>query len=330
MPKRRRITRYNERIGPELTPGMMTLAVFLATVIILSVYFACNAAPPVRGVDTDEITFGGAGTDAPIETDPVPDEKTDVITVPNSQIDTGYLILVNGDHKYDFAEADRIVSLYGNDDRSDSYGLATSSIACREDVLDDLNMMLDAYKAATDDGGSIINSAYRTSDEQREILVSRIESDGEEEAYKYVAQPGYSEHHTGLSFDIAAQEDRTWLSQNCQRFGFVQRYRADKEELTGIAYEYWHYRYVGDPHAEIMMTENLCMEEYLTLLSMYTYSDPYTYKTADGDEYMIYYTPCGGDGETLIQVPRGADYTVSGDNVGGFITTVRIGIGGGE
>ncbi len=323
MARRRRITRYNERIGPDLTPGMMTLTVFLAVAVILSVYFAFNAEPQKPADDTYVNTWSASDTNSP-ETSK-PKYETTTVSVDNDEVDTGYLVLVNGEHECTFAEDGKIVLLYGNEDKGESYGLATASIACRSDVLDDLNRMLDAYMAATEDGGSIINSGYRTLEDQTQILNDRIESDGEEEAYKYVALPGRSEHHTGLAFDIAAQQDRTWLPQYCREYGFIQRYRADKEELTGIAYEYWHYRYVGDPHAEIMMTKNLCLEEYISLIWDHPFSDPYEFDTEGGERYIIYYVPCGDGEKTEIQVPAGMEYDISGDNVGGFIVTVDMG-----
>ena len=94
-------------------------------------------------------------------------------------------------------------------------------------------------------------------------------------AAKWVAPPGYSEHHTGLAVDIVtlsnqvlseafAQTDAAkWMAANAHRFGFVIRYPKDKQEITGIAYEPWHLRYVGDQAAQYMYENNLCLEEYL-------------------------------------------------------------------
>ena len=54
-----------------------------------------------------------------------------------------------------------------------------------------------------------------------------------------------------------------WLMEHCQDYGFVLRYPKDKEEITGIIYEPWHYRYVGKKHAKKIMAKGVCLEEYI-------------------------------------------------------------------
>ena len=99
------------------------------------------------------------------------------------------------------------------------------------------------------------------------------------------ALPGHSEHECGLAADIIdvdsigwsdplidAQEDmptQKWLMEHCQDYGFILRYPKDKEEITGIVYEPWHYRYVGKEHAAIIMENGLCLEEYLRDMEKY-------------------------------------------------------------
>ena len=93
------------------------------------------------------------------------------------------------------------------------------------------------------------------------------------------ALPGHSEHECGLAADIVdadslgwgdplidAQEDmpaQKWLMEHCQDYGFILRYPKDKEDITEIIYEPWHYRYVGKEHAAIIMSNGICLEEYL-------------------------------------------------------------------
>ena len=102
------------------------------------------------------------------------------------------------------------------------------------------------------------------------------------------AVPGHSEHECGLAADIIdsgsagwsdplidEQEDmptQIWLMEHCQDYGFILRYPKDKEEITGIIYEPWHYRYVGKEHAANIMSNGLCLEEYIE--NMETYYDP--------------------------------------------------------
>ena len=89
------------------------------------------------------------------------------------------------------------------------------------------------------------------------------------------ARPGTSEHQAGLAVDIVdidyqlldqAQEDRPvqrWLMEHCAEYSFILRYPTDKSTLTGVGYEPWHYRYVGEEAARAIMDGGLCLEEYL-------------------------------------------------------------------
>ena len=325
---------------------MLVLTIFMAAVIILCVYFVCNRDPdPYADTPTD--SDGGTVTetdsegniiivDTPdsdtetVETEePEPDKELfDIVSVSTADVARGYLILVNNKTAYNFDIEENIVGLYQNEDKSQTYGLATVNISCAESVLTYLNEMIDAYYADTEDGYTVINSGYRTYEDQNDILVSRIESVGEEEAYAYVAIPGHSEHHTGYAFDLVSygeNKDGTWLPNHCEEYGFIQRYRADKEDITGILYEYWHYRYVGIPHAEIMMNENYCMEEYIILIGGYSYEEPFYYTVEKGETYAIYTVPASDGEKTDIPVPKDSEYTISGNNIGGFIVTVALG-----
>lgn len=93
----------------------------------------------------------------------------------------------------------------------------------------------------------------------------------------YVAYPGTSEHQLGLAADIrgstALQE---WLAENCWDYGFILRYPDEKQELTGIGYENWHFRYVGLELAQELKGTGLCLEEYIDALTTdsSTCSDP--------------------------------------------------------
>ena len=118
---------------------------------------------------------------------------------------------------------------------------------------------------------------YRSAAEQRRLYDAARAEHGEAFARAFVAPPGGSEHQTGLAVDLAqnaAQIDpiRPLFPDTgaCGRFrrlaaeyGFIERYPAGKEHVTGIAHEPWHFRYVGHPHARIMAEYGLCLEEYI-------------------------------------------------------------------
>ena len=119
----------------------------------------------------------------------------------------------------------------------------------------------------------IINSSYRTFQEQQEVYDSYKDSRGTTYADSIAARPGYSEHQTGLSLDIFSTEYTTtdsfkdsphyqWLTQNAYKYGFIQRYEADTEELTGFAEEAWHWRYVGVEVATYLHEHDITFDEY--------------------------------------------------------------------
>ena len=112
-------------------------------------------------------------------------------------------------------------------------------------------------------------SGYRPHNEQQTLWDETMRDYGEIFTRKYVAVPGCSEHETGLSVDLNEVSDDfkyteayRWLSENAEDYGFVQRYPEDKQEITGIITEPWHYRYVGQAAAKAMNAKSLCLEEY--------------------------------------------------------------------
>ena len=139
------------------------------------------------------------------------------------------------------------------------------------------------HDAAAADGVSLwISSAYRSVERQEELFEREIDSYAEthsspQEAEAYaeqsVARPGYSEHATGLALDLNGVRDDfdttpsfRWLDAHAQDYGFILRYPKDKQEITKIKYEPWHYRYVGEKAARAMKEKGLCLEEYVDSL----------------------------------------------------------------
>ncbi len=140
-----------------------------------------------------------------------------------------------------------------------------------------LGSMLEAGKAAGFEYNAF--SGFRSYEYQTTLYNRYVNRDGKENADRYSARPGYSEHQTGLAFDIGekgrqdlwltAEFGETpagqWLMNNAHRYGFILRYPQGKEHITGFMYESWHYRYVGVEHAETIYNENTTLEEYLNI-----------------------------------------------------------------
>ena len=160
--------------------------------------------------------------------------------------------------------------------------------------------MREMIQAAKEDGVELmLCSAYRSVEKQQQLFARSqqaymAQGMSEEEAYAKTATetaiPGTSEHQTGLAADIVTPTYQMldagfadtpagqWLSEHAAEYGFVLRYPQDKQEVTGIIYESWHYRFVGKTHAKLMKESGLCLEEYLQqeLPEGYTgASDPY-------------------------------------------------------
>lgn len=133
-------------------------------------------------------------------------------------------------------------------------------------------------KYALDNGYDIdIESGYRSVETQQKVFDNCVERKGLEHTKKYVAIPGYSEHHTGLALDICLKHGEKFLidhylpkdfnkflKDNAYKFGFIIRYEKGKESITGYNAEPWHLRYVDDINlAEYIDKNNLTLEEYL-------------------------------------------------------------------
>lgn len=152
-------------------------------------------------------------------------------------------------------------------------------------IIEPAKKMLDAAKA--DGIDLLICSAYRSIARQQDLFDNSIngykaQGYSQEDAVKftkhYYSIPGQSEHHTGLAMDIvtpshqvldAAYEETDaakWLYNNAYKYGFILRYPKDKEAITKISYEPWHYRYVGVDHAAYIFEHKICFEEYLDKL----------------------------------------------------------------
>lgn len=113
-------------------------------------------------------------------------------------------------------------------------------------------------------------SGYRSFDYQDELYNDYVMADGRDLANTYSAWPGHSEHQTGLAFDvgrISMQFANTgagqWLARHAHEYGFIIRYPAGKEDITGYQYEPWHIRYLGVDLATKVYESGLCLEEYL-------------------------------------------------------------------
>ena len=149
-------------------------------------------------------------------------------------------------------------------------------------IYDDLIAMLQAAKS--EGLNPLICSSYRTNEKQEQLYQNKVSEylsqgyskvEASDKAAFWVARPGTSEHQLGIAVDIVSTKnqrldrsqentvEQQWLIQNSWKYGFVLRYPTNKNSITGVGYEPWHYRYVGKEHAKKINELGVCLEEYV-------------------------------------------------------------------
>ena len=121
-------------------------------------------------------------------------------------------------------------------------------------------------------------SGFRAYSTQAGLYNNYVAAHGKQEADRFSARPGYSEHQTGLVFDLidnqgqllgaegtseSSKKAAEWLEKNAHKYGFIVRYKPEFVEKTGYMEESWHIRYVGEDVAKTIHERNISLEEYL-------------------------------------------------------------------
>ncbi len=343
---------FNKRRKPKYTyryakQGAEASLVFLV-ITLITVIIVLSAILVSRFADAQEQDAGSDGDTAKPTTDlrqteeqtaeattedekteqPVPDGYT-TVTVSKTQISRGSLVLVNTQYAYDDEQLDRnkLVSLYGNNDKK--YTLAYSDLRLLSSAYEALNSMTDDYYKATGKSNLQLVQAYRSRDEQEKYYNDSVENI---EDRKYYEKAGYSDHQTGLGFNVKlyendvsmsyskyASEYAKWIADNFHKYGFIIRYLPEKYEITGIYDESSHFRYVGVPHSYYMVQHSLCLDEYIYLIRKYTLGSETLEVECDGVKYRVYYVKASDSESTEVYVPTDKEYEISGNNVDGFI-----------
>jgi D-alanyl-D-alanine dipeptidase/carboxypeptidase len=178
-------------------------------------------------------------------------------------------------------------------------------------------------------------SAFWSRREQAEIYQDSLAEYGRAFTERFVAQPGCSEHETGLAIDLGLGGPTLDFIRPdfpyegiCQTFrahapshGFVERYPAGKEAVTGIAHESWHFRYVSIPHAALMTEKGMCLEEYHAYLKAFPFGRACVPCCAGGRTICVAYLPASKGTDTAFEIGENVPYAVSGNNEDGFVIT---------
>lgn len=234
------------------------------------------------------------------------------ITVSNNDVYTGPLLLINAEHSL---VANPTLTDF-NHIKYDHFRLPTKSLQLNTLASDGLVRMF--------------NTFYTTSG-QGNVMVYATTQAPMAPAY----QVNIPERASGLSVDLAILNESggshtpfvdngayAWLPKHCAEYGFIWRYTADKEAVTGMKELKWHFRYVGIPHALYMASEELCLEEYINLVHEHPWDGQHLKFTSYDTAYEIYYVPASQTGTTTtIYYPEGTEVQVDGDNIQGFVVS---------
>lgn len=203
-----------------------------------------------------------------IENEENNDEPTIAVAAPvetNQKKDDWRLILVNKDNEI---PEDYEIELANIDNR----------LQFDKRAIGELNqMMTDMRKSGI--SYVWIQSAYRDEKLQTELYQNSVkkymkqgltEEEAELKTQKSINKPNTSEHNLGLAVDFnevtegfANTKAYQWLLKNAENYGFILRYPKEKEDITGVIYEPWHWRYVGKENAVQMNEKNVCLEEFV-------------------------------------------------------------------
>lgn len=187
-------------------------------------------------------------------------------------VDSEYLTLVNKEHHLEAG--------YAPEDLVEAKVACSANVSGEEKKLrKDAAMDLEAlFRSAKAEGIVLCAvSGYRSYKFQRQLYNEKLKARGKAYVKAYVAEPGESEHQTGLAmdvggfiplnksnnFDFGQTKEGKWLKENAYKFGFILRYPKGMEKLTGYGYEPWHIRYVGLKAAEEINNKGVVLEEYL-------------------------------------------------------------------
>ncbi len=322
---------------------------FLALLLGLLLLAGCAAPGGKQNSHLAEHPLPGSSTDSSGDTDPAgqpslpvgsdvpappdidepawPRAGDTLLTMTTADMGQGELILVNNQNFYEMPEdmSEQLITIAKG--KSKSYQLKDYTGAVLPATIEHLNEMIDAFVAQGGPTDIMVVSGWRSYETQQHLFDNSVARNGLEHANRFVAKPKGSEHHTGYAIDLWSVnrseyldyvDDYKWITDHCNDYGFILRYAKEKEPVTGIGEETWHYRYLGLPHSWIVTEHGFCYEEYIDFLRDYPYTGEHLlYDGPNGQQYEIYFV----DG-LEVPVPENGDYTVSGNNVDGFIVTV--------
>ncbi|MBP3379645.1 MAG: M15 family metallopeptidase [Ruminococcus sp.] len=200
--------------------------------------------------------------------------------------------------------------------KNDFYSVDDETLVLDKNAADALNAMMQDYSNATGLNDFLVYGTTNTSGEAGSVCPKAYPDC----ASGYTVDLALYGYLGMIGFD--GYDAEGWIIENCHNYGFIVRYPAGKESVTGETFCPWHLRYVGEPHAAAMKQYNMCLEEYISFLSSSSVQQPFEYSSGTAN-YKIYTVPSEGE-ITNVQVPVGGNCDISGDGSGSYIVTARV------
>ena len=245
----------------------------------------------------------------------------------------GNLVVVSKEHPYNgtMNDTDSVYSYLFNSEGNQIMYASSTELAAKKEVFQQFNKLASAFYSETGLSSLMINNALNVTQSNDENTDdSSLKSDDQS-----------SDNSTGLAIDLrlynaadgtypdfTGEDQYSWIADNGWKYGFVLRYPKDKVKVTGVDTNASHFRYVGLPFAELMHDKSFALEELNDYLKSYTFEKPLSFESEDGKEYMIYYVQMENGDKTNVPIPLDENrelypYTISGNNIDGFIVCVN-------
>lgn len=273
MTERRKKAIIRRRIFIALLAALLAVLVALIAVIVAVIKSGSN-------VNNNSSDIAYVSSEQPPSTpdnsssqkEETPSEPEIFVTPTGVELDAnfGRLLLINGEHAlpddYDTKVREYLVEI------DPQYRNNNYVTQIHKDVYPYITAMVAAAQA---DGVDLrVWSPFRSYAIQNDLFqkqVNRVGGD-EEKAATVVARPGTSEHNTGLCADFNMASDTfestpmyTWMCENAEDYGFILRYPKDKQHITGVIYESWHWRFVGINNAKLINELGVTLEEFIEM-----------------------------------------------------------------
>lgn len=255
---------------------LSALTVVLAIALGVMTFLYVTKDGGEKGTDGSGSAPSSSDT-ATLSSEPTAEEKAAMALA--SDLDNWNLRLVNGKNPLPggfTVETEKIAATYARDVGMlyDARAVSYLNAMCAAAEKDGINLL--------------VISSFRTNERQTALYNNQVTKQkalhpelSQEEINKLAgtisAYPGTSEHEVGLAVDFNSVEESfentaefQWLKTNAADYGFVLRYAKEKQDITGVIYEPWHYRYVGEKHAKKINELGYCLEEYVEYLNKFT------------------------------------------------------------